>query len=144
MNSLKSKLLGELIGLARATDGNEHLITDSSTEAVLTCLHAFPDSEAALMPYLKMVDTAKRNMVPDCFLCANPCGKNSAFDLADLNRDPENLRRRKYRILEILQQLPAGSKPEYLYKALIAVGTEDLDADILDTILDSLSGDIAE
>ncbi len=31
MNTWEQLLLGELIGLARATDGNEHLITDELT-----------------------------------------------------------------------------------------------------------------
>ena len=138
---LQDRLTGALIGLARATDGNEHLITASSTEVVVDGLFATLTNvnfdDAALNRLLERVEEEKRKMVPDCFACASPCGKNSAFDMRKLWNADEDVRSLKSLILFGVRGMAAyayhaavlGYHDEvvdrFFYRALTAVGMED-------------------
>lgn len=123
MNPYKLSLIGELIGLARATDGNEHLINESATLIVRKVLLADENclDEAAFVRLRDEVLTQKRNMVPDCFLCAAPCGKTSAYDLSAV-REHQLF---KARILRDLTSVPTIPE-EFLYKGLIILGMDDI------------------
>ena len=105
MNSFEKTLLSQLIGLARATDGNEHLITAESTKAIVSCLNAHISTEQRLAEYLSRVEDVKRKMVPDCFLCANPCGRTSAYDLSLIDQEEPDIRNIKYSILSQLIEI---------------------------------------
>lgn len=133
------RLLGELIGLARATDGNAHLITDGSTAVIRKSLAALDTLDAAgLEALLWQVEAEKRRMVPNCFCCAAPCGRNNAYDLRQLQQEEPERRERKQQLLTALGALAAGETAEnthIYYKALIAVGIEGIDLSILDDIL---------
>ena len=135
MNSNKKQLLGAIIGLARVTDGNEHLITPEITQLLLECLYADPATKDACDIYLNKVDAAKRSMVPECFLCANPCGKNSAYDLDELELQTETVRSAKYTILNTLLETqwsrPDSALERKLYRGLIAMGLDGYSADEL-------------
>jgi len=68
---LREKLIGELIGLARATEGNEHMLTPTTAAAVVEGLAAaLPggccDAEV-LSAILDRVDREKRKLVPACY-----------------------------------------------------------------------------
>lgn len=139
MNGLKAKLIGELIGLARATDGNEHLISARSTAVIRECLAASPDTEDALNGYLSRVEAVKREMVPDCFLCANPCGRTAAFDLTELESLPSDLRAAKYRILDALLCYAPAVPETALYRGLVALGMDGLSSEFLNSIADELA-----
>lgn len=132
------RLLGELIGLARATEGNEHLITPAVTAVVIRCLAAAEQPEDNLESLLTLVEDRKRGMVPNCFSCAAPCGRNNAFDLQKLREEPVDIQTKKREILEGLQALAAdGSErpADVFYTGLIAVGIEGIDPKFLDGIL---------
>jgi len=77
---LGKKLLGELVGVARATEGNEHLISESVTGIVTVLLAANVLTEGQYTVYSSKIHGAKRKMVPDCFLCARPCGRTAALE----------------------------------------------------------------
>lgn len=138
MDSLQRKLIGALVGLARATDGNEHLITPDSTAVVLACLNAKPSGEEDLQFYLSRVGEAKKKMVPDCFLCANPCGRTDAYDLNRLEQEKPDIRETKYRILKELRALaekqPDKTQEQRLYSGLIAIGLDGYTAEELYSI----------
>ena len=138
MNFYRQQLLGALIGLARATDGNEHLITQEVTQILLECLYADPVTQDAYDSYLSKVENAKRSMVPDCFLCANPCGKNSAYELSGLEHQPEQIRNAKYDILRTLMETewsrPDSAMERELYRGLITIGLDGYTADELYSI----------
>ena len=132
------RLLGELIGLARATEGNEHLITPAVTAVVIRCLAAAEQPEEKLESLLAEVEEEKRNMVPNCFCCASPCGRNNAFDLQKLREEPVDIQTKKRQILEGLQALATdGSETpaDIFCTGLIAVGIEGIDPKFLDGIL---------
>lgn len=129
---INQKLIGELIGLARATEGNEHLINSSSTAAIVVCLSANADiSEEMLHELLDRVDAEKRRMVPDCYLCASPCGKNNAFDVNRLQSASTEFRNAKLTILHGICELARSGGPHnreeelLLYHALILIGIEE-------------------
>ena len=120
----KDILLSKLIGLARATDGSEHLITPGATALIRECLAAMGDN-VSVEGLADKVTQAKRSMVPDCFLCANPCGRTEDYDAHFLQTAPEPLRSLKQ---ALLSRLLAGTVADSsLYRSLIALGMEDED-----------------
>ena len=91
MTIWEEKLLGELVGLARATEGNEHLITEPVTQIIADILRANIQNEAQYTAFSAQIDAAKREMVPDCFQCANPCGRTAALDLKTLEGESRQI-----------------------------------------------------
>lgn len=136
----RPKLIGELVGLARATDGNEHLITPDSTAVLRRCLSACGEDLVSAEELLALVDQAKRKMVPDCFLCANPCGKNAPYDLSRLADQPEWVRVLKEELLAAACRYAGqGGEDLLLYQVLILVGMEDAEEDILRSYLEKMT-----
>lgn len=131
---LHDQLTGALIGLARATDGNEHLISPASTAIVVESLANTEDS--ALEKLLQRVKAQKREMIPDCFTCAAPCGKNNDYDMADLLREDAQIRELKLQLLSCIRIAAADARRAaglgrhddsvnlFFYKALIAIGMD--------------------
>lgn len=139
VEALQSRLVGALIGLARATDGNAHLISEASTSVVIESLTA-ENSVTILEGLLRRVKEEKRNMVPDCFTCASPCGRNNDYDLRELEKEPERIRSLKNLLLAGIREMAADYRrtPEtdsFFYKALIAVGMEGWSPEGLEAII---------
>lgn len=134
---LRDKLMGCLVGLARATDGNEHLISPSSTDVIVKSLSADCHDSSELEALLKRVEEEKRKMVPDCFRCASPCGKNSDYDMDRLWKAEEDVRSLKLLLIRGIRDLAvcasrAAAQGHYdqeterfFYKALIVIGMDD-------------------
>ncbi len=93
---LQDRLTGSLIGLARATEGNAHLLTDSTAAVIVEGLFAtltnvnFDDD--ALLSILDRVESEKKKLVPDCFSCASSCGKNNNYNMENLWNANEDIR----------------------------------------------------
>lgn len=138
MNIFKARLIGELIGIARATDGNEHLISARSTALLREALSVSLNGEAELRAYLSRAEEVKRAMVPDCFLCANPCGRTAAFDLSELESLNSEECEAKQRILIGLINSNPATPETALYRGLIALGMEGLSPDALKSIENEL------
>lgn len=144
---LQDKLTGALIGLARATDGNEHLISDTSSAVILEGLFATlakSDYDAAALEHLcARAEEEKRKMVPDCFTCASPCGRNNDYDMSRLWNADENIRSLKSLILFGIRGIASRAYhaaalghhdrnvENFLYKALIVIGMDDYGMDDL-------------
>ena len=144
---LQDALTGALIGLARATDGNEHLISATATtvivESLLATLTNVNFDNDALTALLNRVEEEKRKMVPDCFTCASPCGKNNDYDLGKLWNAEEDVRSLKSLILFGIRGMAAyayhaavlgyrdDTVDRFFYKALIAIGMDDFGMDEL-------------
>ena len=140
-SELQDKLTGALIGLARATDGNEHLICTSSTAVIVETLFATLTNvnfdNAALEKLLRRVEDEKLKMVPDCFTCVSPCGKNNDYDMGRLWNADEDIRSLKSLILFGIRGVAAyayhaavlgyhdDTVDRFFYKALIAIGMDD-------------------
>ena len=138
---LQDKLTGSLIGLARATEGNEHLVSESTAAVIVEGLFATVTNVSfdhdALVNILERVELEKQKLVPECFKCAASCGRNNDYDLQKLWNAEEDIRSLKSLILFGIRGVAAyayhaavlgyrdASIHQFLYKALIAIGIDD-------------------
>ena len=141
MTIWEEKLLGELVGLARATDGNEHLITESVTDIVAELLSADVLSDIQYAAYRNKIDAAKREMVPDCFHCSNPCGRTAALDLNVLKGESRQVQEAKCAILREIRSLAASERSQdtdlKLYRGLVILGLEGYSTEELTALFES-------
>lgn len=141
----EARLIGELIGLARGTDGSEHLITPVVTQVVAAGLSA-RGGDALLEALREKVLQTKREIVPGCFTCANPCGRTAPFDLSRLNEEPDSIRSGKQMLLEAVRELAqrdnrSAQQDHMLYQGLVAIGLDSIDPDVLRGLLESMHQD---
>lgn len=123
----QDRLVGALIGLSRAVDNNEHLITPDTNAALLRALTASPpEAEAALTA----LQQQKRLLVPNCFDCAAPCGRTADCDFPALLDAAPDARAARLSLLDALRTLaraqstPTPDACAFLYRGLFALGTE--------------------
>ena len=138
---IQDKLTGSLIGLARATEGNEHMVSDSTAAVIVEGLFATLTNvnfdNDALLAIIGKVDAEKQKLVPECYKCASSCGRNNEYDMRKLWNADEDIRSLKSLILFGIRGVAAyayhaavlGYKDEsihkFLYKALFAIGMDD-------------------
>ena len=138
---IQDKLTGALIGLARATEGNDHLLSDSTAAVMVEGLFATLTNvnfdNDLLLALVARVDAEKRKLVPDCFECSSACGRNNDYDMGKLWNADEDIRSLKSLILFGVRGVAAyayhaavlGYRDEsihrFLYKALFAIGMDD-------------------
>ena len=144
---LQDELTGALIGLARAAEGNEHLVNEEMNQLVLEGLFTtvtnvnFNDETLKILIY--KIENEKKKLVPNCFTCSGSCGKNDNFDMNTLWTTDEDVRSLKSLILFGIRGMAAyayhasvlGYTDEtiskFFYKALFAVGMKDWGMDEL-------------
>ena len=138
---LQDRLTGTLIGLARAIEGNEHLVVDSTNQlfleglfATLTNVNFDPESFFRLLDW---ADVEKRRLVGNCYICTSPCGRNEDYEMENLWNANEDSRSLRSLILFGIRGVAAyayhawvlGYKDDSIYKfihkALFAVGRDD-------------------
>ena len=139
--TLRAELFGALIGLSRATFGNEDLITPSTFAVVVEGLSSGELDADQISDLIRRVNEEKYKLVPSCFYCSSPCGRTSNYDMCRLNLAAEDVRLLKLSILSKLSTL-AGSNLSSLpaeamvYRALAAVG-EDWTVEELTNLLNN-------
>ena len=137
---LQDQLTGALIGIARAVDGNEHLISDSTDKIVREGLAAaLPDTNSgndSLSLLIRRAEDEKRKLIPLCYECASPCGKNNNYDMRRLYAAAEDICSLKLLILCGIRSMAAyacraaalgRTAPEvnrFFYQALFSIGAE--------------------
>lgn len=135
---LQDQLTGSLIGIARAVDGNEHLISDSTNAIVWEGLAAsLPGADAdqeVLSALIQRTEDEKRKLVPLCYECASPCGKTSSYDMRGLWNADEDVCSLKLLLLSGIRNIAAchAAAPghtdrevsRYLYQVLFFIGEE--------------------
>ena len=140
MSRLWDELLGAVIGLARASEGNEADLTDETNTALLAGLAAAPDSDGELLSAcIQRIHAEKKRIIPNCYACAMPCGRTSDYHMEDLRLgigDAPALRALILSGLRIaaLALRQAGAPAEDMttvYGGLITVGLDGLSADFL-------------
>ena len=147
MALLQDKLTGALIGLARATENNEHLVVDSTNQLFLEGLFATLTNvnfdHERIYRLLDWTEVEKRRMVSNCYTCTCPCGRNEDYDMENLWNAEEDSRSLRSLILFGIRGVAAyayhawllGYKDEQIYKfirkALFAVGRDDWGMDLL-------------
>lgn len=143
---MKEKLLGAVIGLARATENNEDLITNKThkilTEGLIASLPESKYSENDLVILYAKIMAEKERIIPSCFTCAFPCGRTDNYDMKELWNMEKSLREKKLKLLLGIQYLAMNEDRTeettlYLYKALILFGIY-WDEDGMIPILDEL------
>lgn len=138
---LQDKLTGALIGLARATEGNEHVVNDSTAAVIVEGLFATLTNvnfdNDAILAIMDRVELEKQKLVPECYKCASACGRNNDYDMSKLWNANEDIRSLKSLILFGIRGVAAyayhavvlGYKDDsihrFLYKALFAIGMDD-------------------
>lgn len=134
---MTDRVLGALIGLARATDGNEHLINNFTTALIIDAF-LDADSEQSL---LWRIAQEKAAMVPNCLTCANPCGRTSDYDVSRLQTEQHEVLAAKHRILDGLHNLAkgfSGRHGELFYTGLSLIGIEGLSMHYLSSVAEEI------
>lgn len=147
ISNLQDKLTGSLIGLARATIGNEDLIDENTNKIVMESLFATVTNvnfdAASIEDMIARVEDEKKRMIPNCFCCASSCGRNDDYDMRALWEADEDIRSLKSLILFGIRGVAAYAYHAYLlgysdarififfYKALNAIGMDDWGMDKL-------------
>lgn len=144
---LQDQLTGALIGLARATEGNEDLISPSTDKVVLeglfTTVTNVNFNNDTISQMIQRVEEEKEKLVPNCFGCPSACGRNDDYDMQKLWNADEDIRSLKSLILFGIRGMAAyayhaavlGYTDEdvnrFFYKALSAIGMDDWGMDEL-------------
>ena len=133
----QEELTGALIGLARATEGNEHLVNKETDRLLLESLQAAGDrraDETAVRKLIVKVREEKNRLVPDCAVCASSCGRTAEYDQREALLEGEDVRSLKSLIRFGIRDIadyayPAarlgyrdGEVIRFLYKALYFLG----------------------
>lgn len=92
---------GELLSLARLTDGNPHLITPALCRFVVSVL------ESPVPERLSEIQAEKARLSPNCTRCAHPCGRFDPYDFDSPISEPEEILSAKQ---ALLTALPAAAK----------------------------------
>lgn len=138
---LQDRLTGALVGLARATEGNSHMISAATAaitvEGLLaTQADAHFDSND-MLALLDKVAAEKRKLVPACYECTASCGRNNDYNMQKLQLADEDTRALKLQLLSVIRNIAAhthhavihSSRDDtihnFLYKALYAIGMDD-------------------
>lgn len=93
---MNEQLLSALIGLARATEGNEELVTEETAKLLFQGLSMVmqgePEQAAAkdanasahcMTELFTKLREEKKRLVPNCFDCAAPCGRTADYDMRE-------------------------------------------------------------
>ncbi len=147
--ALQDELTGALIGLARAAD-TAPAVSDATWQVMAEGLAAPLTNggldAAALLALIDRVHGEKFNVVPDCAVCASPCGRTADYDMANIRNAPAEIRTLKTRILsgvrdmavDACRALALGRKDDevnrFFAEALATIG-EELDATYLQPTL---------
>lgn len=147
MVRLQEELTGALIGLARASEGNEDIVNEATDRLLIEGLFFSITKEKvdcdALKELLERVVAEKKRLVPNCFGCASPCGRTADFEIQQLWQEEKEVRFLKALILVAIQGMAAyaynavllGHTDEevnkFFYQALVTIGLKDCEKEEL-------------
>ena len=137
---LQDELTGVLIGLARATEGNEELVNDNTDKLILeglfTTITNVNFNNETLEALIAKVNAERARLVPNCFNCVSPCGRTDNFDMQLIWQAEDDIRSIKSLILFGIRGMAAYAYHaavlgysdkeinSFFYKALVAIGME--------------------
>ena len=138
---LQDELTGALIGLARATMGNEYLVNDDTDKLILeglfTTVTNVNFNNETLKVLINKIEAEKERLVPNCFSCESACGRNNNLDMKLIWQEDEDIRSLKSLILFGIRGMAAYAYHaavlgytdkevnNFLYEALFAIGMKD-------------------
>ena len=104
---MRDKLLGALVGLARASEGKE-LLPEAREAMLLGLAYSRIDTcPAATEKYdctdlISRLHEARLLMSPDCAACKCPCGRTDDYDMEEVYHSSENLKNAKLKLFDLL------------------------------------------
>ena len=120
---LQDELTGALIGLARVTD-NAPDVNEGTwrlmIEGLFTTVTNVNFNENTLKKLIDRVHEEKARLMPDCSVCASPCGRTTDFDMAEVWEAQEDIRSLKSLILFGVRGMAA-----YAYHAMVLDYTDE-------------------
>lgn len=120
--ALQDELTGALVGLARAAD-TAPAVSDATWRVMIEALAANSPAtacnEAEILSLIDRVHAEKFKVVPDCAICASPCGRTADYNMANIWNAPEDIRS-----LKVLILLGVHGLAGYAHRAL-ALGVPD-------------------
>ena len=138
---LQDQLTGALIGLARVTEGNSHLVTEATDklmiEGLFTTLTNVSFNNETISAFIERVEREKRRIMSNCPKCSSACDRKEYYDMRELWGADEDIRSLKSLILFGIRGLAAyayhaqvlgyrdADVNRFFYKALFAVGAKD-------------------
>lgn len=141
MPGLHDTLTGTLVGLARATVGNEYLINETTKKLAVEGLAATADEgnfdEETIQRIIEQIEGERARLVPGCYSCAASCGRNDNYDMKNMWAADEKIRSLKSRILSGIRRLAAEMHHadtldisndaiyDLFFRALFIVGMDD-------------------
>ncbi|MCD2493246.1 hydroxylamine reductase [Lacrimispora sp. NSJ-141] len=148
---LQDELIGALIGLSRAANGNEPTKRTDRVmmEGLFATLTNVNFDEKALKELISRAHEEKERMVPGCGGCASVCGRNDDYNMKDLWQEEEDIRSLKSLLLFGLKGMAAyayhamvlGYEEEtvsrFFYKGLFAVGQEKTMEELLPLVMET-------
>ena len=150
--NLQDRLTGELIGLARTSNNNENRISRSTDDVVMEALFACVTNvnfdDGVVERLIEKVRVEKAKLAPDCSTCQHPCGRNDAYDMAEMWEGDEDIRSLKSLILFGIRGMAAyawhaatlGYRNDevsaFFYKALMAIGDENTMERLLPVVME--------
>ena len=148
--NLQDELTGELIGLARAADGNTP--TESTHKAVIdglfTAVTNVNFDNDAVRKQIEVIRKEKAKLIPKCGGCESKCSRNDSYDMNELWNDNEDIRSLKSLILFGLRGMAAYAHHAYVlgkmddtvndffYKGLFAVGYDTPADELLSIVME--------
>ena len=148
---LQDELTGALIGLARAVDGNEDLVTEKTDALMIESLFMtltnvnFDDNR--IQAQIDRVHREQGRMIPRCAVCASPCGRNEDYNMEQLWQAEENIRSLKSLLLFGLRGMAAyayhamvlgytdNTVNQFFYEALMQIGLDLTMEELLPEVL---------
>ena len=117
---MNERLLSALIGLARATEGNEELMTEETGQLIFQGLSMMLTGETEktadsneqthrLTELLAKLREEKKRLVPNCFDCASPCGRTADYDMREFYDTTKEQVQLKLHLVECLAALAKKS-----------------------------------
>lgn len=148
--NLQDVLTGELIGLARATDGNTPNDTTYKViiDGLFTTITNVNFDNDSIKRQIDNVKNEKMKLIPKCGDCASPCSRNDRYDMVQLWNDNEDIRSLKSLILFGLRGMAAYAHHAYVLgksddtvndffcKGLFAIGETNSPDDLLALVLE--------
>lgn len=136
--NLQDQLTGALIGLARATDGNEPAksTADIMMKGLFAAVTNVNFNNQAIEELIQEAHAEKEKLIPQCGGCGTPCSRNDDYDMNQLWNADEDIRSLKSLILFGVRGIAAyayhAAVLEYydeevinfFYKAMFAVGED--------------------